>query len=120
MAKKQVGLKFEEEDLARWDVWAESQGLTRTTLIETAVERLISAAGDQAPAEKPQPESQAKPKHRARPGIRRAWICSNEKCVPPRRIFLSKDDPPDMVPECPEHGPMMHQPNRPYFGQSTA
>lgn len=55
--RKQIGIKFEDEDLARWDLWAESHGLTRTTLIETAVERFISASQEQLPEEVKQIET---------------------------------------------------------------
>ncbi len=125
MGRKQVGLKFDEEDLARWDVFAEAQGWSRTTLFETAVERLIGAGGEQAPAPKVA-ESQAptgERKHLARPGVRRAFICTHrakpeaEACN--RRVFLPAEAPAATVPDCPEHGPMVRQANRPYLGQST-
>lgn len=53
-------------------------------------------------------------KHKARPGVRRAFICLT--CH--RRVFLS-DEPAMFVPECAEHGRMVRQANMPYQGQST-
>lgn len=133
MARKQVGLKFEEEDLARWDQFAESQGLTRTTLVETAVERLIDVAQKQAPGKEtrsPVLTADSEPtrgrgpviepqQSQAKPGVRRAWICANDKCQPPYRRFLTAEDPQDFVPACPEHGRMVQQENKPYMGQTT-
>lgn len=46
MARKQVGLKFEEEDLVRWDAWAEERKLTRTELFELALGRLTGERVD--------------------------------------------------------------------------
>jgi len=118
VARKQVGLKFEESDLERWDAFAGVQGLTRTTLVETAVERLISAMSGQAPVEGVLGAGRS---HGASPGRRRAYICLHEvkgvrDCV--RRVFLTPDEP-DRVPDCPEHGAMVRQENRSYLGQAT-
>lgn len=41
--KKQVGLKFEESDLVKWDAFAEARGFSRTQLVERAVERFMEA-----------------------------------------------------------------------------
>ncbi len=80
----------------------------------------------EAPPPQTPPESQTpvgKPQHLARPGIRRVFICThNDKqgemdCK--RRVFLEPSVLASFVPNCPEHGPMKRQANRPYFGQST-
>lgn len=143
MPRKPIGLKFEEDDVARWDAWAIEQGLTRTRLIETAVEHLIAfedalqamAAGDmvmQIPsARTPLPVGvgaqgravgarNAALQARGLPVLhqRRAYIClhqDNNKPPCNRRLFLTPDEP-DRTPDCPEHGPMTHQANRPYKG----
>jgi hypothetical protein len=44
---------------------------------------------------------------------RRAFVCPNKACVPPRREFLDPDAPM-MVPECENHGKMVRQPNNEY------
>ncbi len=120
MARKQYGLKFEEEDVARWDQFAESQGWTRTTLLGTAVERLIAATEVPGTVSKDDPEpAPEEPEHRARPGVRKAYICTHKDCKPPRRVFLERGVP-DVAPECPEHGrTMQKQRNKPYAGQQT-
>ncbi len=78
MARKQFGLKFDEEDVARWDAWAESQGLTRTTFLETAAERLISQGTEQAPpvspAESRPPKLDTYPSAPTDPQERREWF----------------------------------------------
>ncbi len=115
---KQIGLKFETSDVERWDEWAGEHGYTRTTMIETAMERLMTATGE-APPPKGE-ESQAQEKSappRPRPGIRRAYVCKKEECN--RRTFVPKEMPADFIPDCPEHGCMERQENKPYFGQST-
>jgi hypothetical protein len=38
---KQIGLKFQAEDIARWDAWAKQHELTRTTMIEAAMSLLM-------------------------------------------------------------------------------
>jgi hypothetical protein len=106
---KQIGLKFDSEDVDRWDAWAAEHGFSRTTMIEAAMERLMESPVAVAPPPK------AAPTHGSR--RRRAYVCANEKCVPPRRIFLAQDQP-ERVPDCPEgHGPMVRQGNRDYLGQ---
>ena len=113
MARRQVGLKFDELDLERWDAWAVVHGFTRTTLVETAVELLLAGPVPVAPVRVPAGRSGG--------GRRRAFICGHEvkgvrDCN--RRVFLTPDEP-DRVPDCPEHGPMVVQGNRPYLGQAT-
>lgn len=49
---------------------------------------------------------------------RRAYMCLNEKCDPPRRVFLFPGDPEP--PSCPEHGPMQLQANVPYVRPDTS
>ncbi len=136
--KKQVGLKFDEEDLARWDEFAESQGWSRTTLIETAVERLLGSTGkapgpverspgaqmeNEVPREAEAPGLPFEERHRARPGIRRVFICTHQdkgaKWACNYRIALPKEVPGSTIPSCPEHGPMVRQANKPYRGEST-
>lgn len=113
--RKPIGLKFEEDDVQRWDEWAVAHGFTRTSLIETAVEALIEAgtvAATRVATPKAEPTTAA-----ARP-LRRAYLCLHQdKNMPPcnRRIFLTPDEP-DHTPDCPQHGPMTHQANRPYSG----
>ena len=112
--RKQVGLKFDEGDLARWDEWALAHGLTRTTLIETAVETLLSSDVPMLDVVERSPVPVVESK-------RRAFICPHETkgvrdCN--RRTFLLSDEP-DRVPDCQEHGAMVSQPNRQYLGQST-
>ena len=41
MARKQIGLKFEEAELAAWDEWAAAHGLNRTTFLEIAARALM-------------------------------------------------------------------------------
>jgi transcriptional regulator with XRE-family HTH domain len=53
---------------------------------------------------------------------RRAFICAHatkgqRDCN--RRVFLTPDEP-DRVPDCPEHGVMVLQPNRHYRGSQPA
>jgi hypothetical protein len=36
--------------------------------------------------------------------MRRAYVCQSSKCVPPRRVFLLKDEP---IPKCSEHNQRM-------------
>jgi hypothetical protein len=76
MPRKSIGLKFEEDDLARWDAWAEVRGLTRTGLLETAVEHLIGfeaalaqMANGEVPVFPPKPLSRAGGKLDAYPGM---------------------------------------------------
>ncbi len=121
--RKQVGLKFEVEDLARWDVFAEAQGWSRTTLFETAVERLIGGVAEAPPAKAAESQAPSSDRqHFAKPGGRRAYICQhtdrNGVLDCNRRIFLPGGAEVE-VPECPEHGRMVAQPNRPYMGQAT-
>lgn len=55
-------------------------------------------------------------------GRRRAFVCGHvskdgvRDCN--RRVFLTVDEP-DRVPDCPEHGRMVVQGNRPYRGVGT-
>jgi len=53
--------------------------------------------------------------HKARPGIRRAFVCQTCR----RRYFLGVEVPAATIPDCPEHGPMVRQANMPYMGQDT-
>ncbi len=78
MARKQYNFKFDEDEVARWDDWAESQGLSRTTFIETAAERMITAAGVPPTEAKRSPEAKSETAHAPRPGIRRAYICKKD------------------------------------------
>lgn len=44
MARSQVGVKFDTDELAAWDKFAEAHGMSRTTFLETAARRVV--AGD--------------------------------------------------------------------------
>lgn len=112
MSRKSIGLKFEEEDVEAWDAWAEAHGFTRTSAIETAMEHLMAGPVPVVPPRRAGGVAR---------GSRRAFICEHEvkgvrDCN--RRIFLTPDEP-DRVPDCPEHGAMVRQENRPYLGQAT-
>lgn len=108
--RKQVGLKFEEESLVRWDAWAAEHKLSRTEMFELAVERLV---GDR-PVENV-PESQPEPRHEVSQKVRRIFVC--QKCR--SRTSVEREKPAGYIPECPEHGPMVRQMNVPYLGKST-
>lgn len=144
--RRSIGLKFEADDVDRWDAWAITQGLTRTSLIETAVEHLIGfedalqamAAGEtdiqiKPPGKTPLPADPAAvgdaivardehlQQHGIQPPGRRAFICTHQTkgvrdCT--RRTFLLPDEP-DHIPDCPTHGAMSRQPNRAYLGNAT-
>ncbi len=61
--------------------------------------------------------------HRARPGVRRVFVCLHQdksaKWPCNYRISLEPEIPGHTVPRCPEHGAMVRQANRPYRGEST-
>lgn len=132
MARKQYGLKFEEANMDRFDAIASKHGVTRTAYLETAAlllsDELDRDRAELAPARDgasarilfPALVTETKVPVLAS-GERRAYICKHKDCqLPvPLRIFLRPGEPEP--PDCPSgHGPMERQPNRPYFGQSTA
>lgn len=55
--------------------------------------------------------------HKAKPGIRSAFICDHKAHDTPLRKFTRPGDP---TPRCTDHGVMKRQPNQPYCGQSTS
>lgn len=48
--------------------------------------------------------------------MRRMFVCL--KCRSRKGLHATKD-PPEFVPECQLHGPMVRQANAPYMGEST-
>lgn len=60
--RKQIGLKFEESDIERWDAWAEAHELTRTQAIEAGMAallegRVIAARQESPPSGRPRLDS---------------------------------------------------------------
>lgn len=49
---------------------------------------------------------------------RRAYVCLDPKCDPPRRVFLRPGE--KAPPRCPDHGPMQRQANVPYSRPDTS
>jgi hypothetical protein len=50
--------------------------------------------------------------------VRRCFICRNAGAKLPCtvRVFLNPSDTEDYIPDCPEHGRMVRDPNRLYRG----
>ena len=67
-------------------------------------------------------EAMSSPVVASRDRVRRCFICRNADAkVPCRiRVFLNPSDPEGYVPDCPEHGRMVRDPNRLYRGVRPA
>lgn len=93
-------------------------------LIEIALAGVPELAGTESQPSEPQPTKffDKPSEHKARPGIRRVFVCIHETrgvedCR--MRVFCKPEQPVSFVPQCPEHGPMVRQANHPYRGEST-
>lgn len=107
MARRQYGLKFEDDFVKQLDESAAELGITRTALLELAAIRFME---DPVPIVDVQPGAP-----RSRPETRFAWVCLRCEKPFPRQFALSAD----ARPRCALHGPMTRQENHPYRGEQT-